>query len=336
MDQNVVTPLLSVLMPVYNASVFLQEAIQSVLDQTFDDFEFIIINDGSIDDSEFIIQRFQDKRIRYVKNDVNIKLIKTLNLGFALARGKYVARIDADDICKTNRFEKQIAYLENHPEIGVLGSHATIIDENNQQIGECIYPIEHDAIALDLVRYNPMIHPTIMVRTSIVKEEAILFDEHFVHAEDYELWTRLITKTKFANLADKLLLYRKHSAQISSVHTNEQLILNKQISINYLKKIGWRNMEAITWYFSFYERSMYTFHEGLMAYQSIFQENRSQKYFSEKLFENQLQKKVLDYCLNQKTMNQIDYKKVRELIGLLSIELTIKQRISLVLKFLRN
>lgn len=336
MDKNVKTPSLSVLMPVYNASAFLQDAIQSVLDQTFEDFEFIIINDGSVDDSECIIQRFQDERIRYIRNDVNIKLIKTLNYGFSLARGKYVARIDADDICKTDRFEKQLAFLESHPEIGVLGSYASIIDEHSQEIGECVYPKEHAVIALDLVRYNPMVHPTIMLRASLVKEEAILFDEHFVHAEDYELWTRLITKTKFANLTEKLILYRKHSAQISSVYTKEQILLNKQISIKYLETIGWKHLLAIKWYFSLDERIMFSFYEGLVAYHSIFQEHRNRKYFSEKHFEYQLKKKFLDYVLNQKTINQMDYKKVKVLIGLLSIELSIKQKASLIFKLLRN
>ncbi len=336
MDQNVVTPVLTVLMPVYNASVFLQDAIQSVLNQTFIEYEFIIINDGSSDDSEMIIQRFQDGRIRYVKNEVNLKLIKTLNLGLSLAKGKYVARIDADDICLPNRFEKQIAFLENHPEIGVLGSYASIIDEYNQQIGECIYPTEHDGIALDLVRYNPMIHPSVMLRSSILKEESLFFDERFVHAEDYELWTRLISKTKFANLPEKLLLYRKHSSQISSVHTSEQLILNKQISINYLKQIGWKNMDAITWYFSLIENNNYTFEDGLMFYQFIYNENRNQKLFSSKIFENQLKNRFLNYCLGHKTMTLKNYKLVRKMMEIFFIELTNKQKISLILKLVRN
>jgi glycosyltransferase involved in cell wall biosynthesis len=336
MDQNVVIPQLSVLMPVYNASAFLQDAIQSVLDQTFIDFEFIIMNDGSTDDSEKIILSFQDKRIRYIKNDANLKLIKTLNLGFTLALGKYIARIDADDICLPNRFEKQIAFLEIHPEIGVLGSSASIIDEHNQVIGNCIYPNDHDVIALDLVRYNPMIHPSVMMRTSILKEQTILFDEHFVHAEDYELWTRLITKTRFANLPEKLLLYRKHSSQISSVHTDEQLKLNKEISLNYLKSFGWFDFKGITWYFSLNEKDRNTFKDGLMAYQSIYNENRKQKFFSTIHFENQLKKRFFDYCLDQKTMSQKNYKLVKKLMVLFSIELTIKQKISLLLKVVRN
>jgi glycosyltransferase involved in cell wall biosynthesis len=336
MDQNLVIPKLSVLMPVYNASAFLQDAIQSVLDQSFIDFEFVIMNDGSTDDSEKIIQSFQDKRIRYIKNTANLKLIKTLNLGFSLALGKYIARIDADDICLPNRFEKQIAFLEIHPEIGVLGSCASIIDEHNQVMGDCIYPKDHDVIALDLVRYNPMIHPSVMIRTSILKEQTILFDEHFVHTEDYELWTRLIAKTKFANLPEKLLLYRRHSSQISSVYTSEQLILNKQISVNYLKQIGWKNMEAITWYFSLLEKDRITFKDGLIAYQSIYDENRDKKFFSTIHFENQLKKRFFDYCLDQKTMSQKNYKLVKKLMVLFSIELTIKQKISLLLKLVRN
>ena len=119
-------PVISVILPVYNAERFLREAIDSVLKQTFVDFEFIILNDGSTDKTEDIILSYKDPRIRYVKNEKNLKLIKTLNKGVDMARGKYIARMDADDISLPERFEKEVAYLEAHPDVAVVSCYHII------------------------------------------------------------------------------------------------------------------------------------------------------------------------------------------------------------------
>src|SRR5688572_768328 len=124
-------PLISVLMPVYNAGPYLKESIESVLAQTYDNFEFLIINDGSTDSSEKEILSYNDVRIHYVKCETNSGLIATLNQGLALATGKYIVRMDADDICRPQRFEKQVRFMENHPEIGICGCCADVIDRKD-------------------------------------------------------------------------------------------------------------------------------------------------------------------------------------------------------------
>ena len=118
------SPTISIVMPVYNCENYLHEAIKSILEQTYTDFEFIIINDGSEDNSEDIILSYADPRIIYIKNDKNMKIVKTLNKGISLSRGKYIARMDADDICYRDRLEKQLSFMEKHKDIDLCGSYA--------------------------------------------------------------------------------------------------------------------------------------------------------------------------------------------------------------------
>ena len=125
-------PEITVLMPVYNGEKYLRPAIESILNQTFSDFEFLIINDGSTDNSESIILSYKDERIRYVKNENNLKLIKTLNKGIDLARGKYIARMDADDISLPTRLEREIEYMESHPECGLVSVFPYVMSESGK------------------------------------------------------------------------------------------------------------------------------------------------------------------------------------------------------------
>jgi glycosyltransferase involved in cell wall biosynthesis len=139
-------PRISVVMSVYNGEKYLRQAIESILQQTYTDFEFIIIDDGSTDSSREIIQSYDDKRIRLVINEQNIGLTKSLNKGIRLAKGEFIARMDADDISLPQRFEKQVAYLDSHPEVGVLGTYANIIDHRGKIINNIIFPTEHETI----------------------------------------------------------------------------------------------------------------------------------------------------------------------------------------------
>ncbi|MFT5919102.1 MAG: glycosyltransferase involved in cell wall biosynthesis, partial [Granulosicoccus sp.] len=144
-------PLVTVLLPVYNAEKFLEQAIRSVLDQTFTEFEFLIINDGSTDRSEEIIVSFNDSRIRYIKNETNLKLIKTLNKGIEFASGKYIARMDADDISLPTRFEQQVALLEKQPEIGVCGTNCIIFTTKGEE-SPSQYASDNDEIKFNMLR----------------------------------------------------------------------------------------------------------------------------------------------------------------------------------------
>lgn len=213
-------PRVTVLMPVYNGEKYLRKAMESILRQTYTDFEFLIINDGSTDRSVEIIESYQDSRIRLIHNEKNIKLIATLNKGIELALGEYIARMDCDDISLPDRLAKQVAFMDTHPEIGVCGTWAKVIDENGN-VNRSIKALTGKSIKRLCWRPSPFIHPTIMARTSLLKENR--YSEGYPHAEDYELWLRLSQKTTFYNLDKFLLLYRVHDSGITKAKRELQL-----------------------------------------------------------------------------------------------------------------
>lgn len=214
-------PRVTVLMPVYNGEKYLREAMESILGQTYTDFEFLIINDGSTDRSVEIIESYPDARIRLVHNEKNINLIATLNKGIELARGEYIARMDCDDISLPDRLAKQVAFMDAHPEIGGCGTWAKVIDEKGN-----VYKSRKALTGKSIKRLRwiptPFIHPTIMARTSLLKENR--YSEGYLYAEDYELWLRLCRETEIFNLKDYLLYYRIHPDNVSSSKREQQLI----------------------------------------------------------------------------------------------------------------
>ena len=160
-------PMISVIMPVYNGEKYLCEAIDSILNQTYTDFEFIILNDGSTDKTEEIILSYDDPRIVYVKNETNLQIVKTLNKGIALAKGKYIARMDADDISLPERFEKQLKFMEQYPSIDVCGTWMRIIDKPKQV---WTYPEKHEEIKAQLLFNTPLSHPTLIIKKSFFND----------------------------------------------------------------------------------------------------------------------------------------------------------------------
>lgn len=233
-------PLISVLMPVYNASKYLTFSIESILNQAFTDFEFIIINDGSYDNSEEIIMSYKDSRILYIKNETNLKLIQTLNKGLSVASGKYIARMDADDIANPDRFEKQVHFLENNSEYGIVGSFAETFGIKKQVLKY----VEDDAdIRYALISHNPFIHSTVMLRRSILTIYKLQYCRDQLHVEDYGLWIRMMNYTKGKILPEILVSYRLHCDQISEVYVNEQLINTNHVQANYLNALGYTSDE---------------------------------------------------------------------------------------------
>lgn len=228
-------PKITVIMPVYNGEPYLDEAINSILDQTFTAFEFLIIDDGSIDRSLEIIRRYQDSRINLIINPVNKGLVDSLNLGLSLAKGEYIARMDCDDISKADRLEKQVKFLIEHPDIGVIGSCIDIINNNSKIIQTWIYPAESELIKWELFFHCPFAHPSIMFRKTLVKQ-VNGYSDKYPHAEDYDLWWRLYELTNFANLSESLLLYRIHEKNITNVHRNIQIDNATKIHHYYLEK----------------------------------------------------------------------------------------------------
>ncbi|MGB4769908.1 MAG: glycosyltransferase [Chitinophagaceae bacterium] len=186
------TPLVSILIPVYNTAAYLTRAIQSILEQQYPSMEIILINDGSTDASETIIQFFQDPRIRYVKNEQNMGLVYTLNKGIDLSAGKYIARMDGDDVSLPGRIAQQVDYLEAHPEVSVLATRVSLINEQDQPLGywEADQQImEPEQIRAFLPKDNCLAHPSIMARAELLKKYKYRSEQS--QAEDYDLWLRM-------------------------------------------------------------------------------------------------------------------------------------------------
>ena len=206
--------MISVTMPVYNAERFVKEAIESILAQTYADFECIVINDGSTDGSEEIIKSFSDARIKLISQP-NRGVIGALNTGLKAAQGTYIARMDADDVSEPTRLEEQIRFMKAHPTVALCGTWAKTIDENGKELGAYDYPpATHTAIRLAMVRSNPFIHPSVMFTRKAIEKVGV-YKKGYKHAEDYELWTRMVATFETANIPKHLLRYRITSGSIT-------------------------------------------------------------------------------------------------------------------------
>jgi glycosyltransferase involved in cell wall biosynthesis len=197
-------------MSAYNAEKYISEAIESILNQSFKDFEFIIINDCSKDNSLEIIKGYakEDNRIRLVNNKENLGLTKSLNKGIKLAEGKYIARMDADDIAEKDRFKEQVEFLEENNDIDILGALAKDIDEEGNLLGERTVPVTNNEIINILPKLSPMIHPAVMFRKKSL-ERINFYNENYRTSQDYEMWFRAkAAGLKFYNLPKCLLRYR--------------------------------------------------------------------------------------------------------------------------------
>lgn len=220
---NVRNPKVSVLMPVYNSEKFLREAIESILNQTYKDFEFLIINDGSTDSSEDIILSYSDSRIRLIRNERNIGLSQSLNKGLELAKGKYIARMDSDDIALPHRLEKQITFLNSYPEVGILGTDYILIDTKNRNLGINKGPINDLQIRWECLLRNPFAHTTVLIRSDSLLKNGLSYSVSSQATEDYDLWTRVLKYTHGANLSEPLMRYRVHSDSVSNKYREIQL-----------------------------------------------------------------------------------------------------------------
>lgn len=234
--QNINQTIISVVMSVYNGELFLKDAIESILNQSYQNFEFIIINDGSSDSSLSIIKSYNDSRIKLVENERNMGLIYSLNKAFSIASGKYIARMDSDDIAHSDRLKLQIEFLENNPSVGLVGSdYISFSDKHSKLIRE---PKSHGVIKTFLLFSATMCHPTVMLRKQILDDTRSRYNPEFKHVEDYELWTKLILHTQFANLPTPLLKYRDHQSQVSHKHKVIQTENGDIVRENYLKSLG--------------------------------------------------------------------------------------------------
>lgn len=220
MDKIVNTiPKITVLMPVYNCELYIKEAVESVLNQSYSDFELLIIDDASTDKTVSIIKTYADSRIQLIEKPLNTGYTNSLNLGLELAQGIYIARMDGDDISMPERFEKQAAFLDVNREVVLCGTLFNVIGSDLV----VKLPEHHDEIKLGLLWGNCMAHPSVMMRKQILDEFSIVYDLSKEPAEDFDLWVRLLSLGKLYNLQEVLLNYRIHSTQVSQQRAITQI-----------------------------------------------------------------------------------------------------------------
>jgi glycosyltransferase involved in cell wall biosynthesis len=229
-------PRVTVLMPVYNGGPYLAEAIDSILGQTYRDFELLVINDGSTDGSAAIIGAYDDPRIRFVENNGNLGLIATLNKGLELAQGEYVARMDCDDVSCPRRLEQQVALLDSDPGIGICGTWLRKFGAVRPKV--CRYHTRPALLCCGLLFDSVLAHPTVMLRRRLFRDHGLGYDQTFRHAEDYELWARAGRLFRLGNVPQVLLEYRIHASQVSQLHNPEQLATAGRVRRALIAELG--------------------------------------------------------------------------------------------------
>lgn len=221
MEQN--NPKISVIMASHNGERFIKEAMNSILSQTFSDFEFLIIDDGSTDLTAIILNEYagRDQRIKIITNPQCLGLTKSLNIALGQAQGEFIARMDDDDISQKNRFEKQYDFMQKNPEFALVGSMAFLIDEKGETIGEKKLASDSEEIKNMLLFNNQIIHSSWFARNDILIKEG-LYNEKFKKAQDYEFVLRLASKYKIFNLPENLLKYRILKTSLSRQNKEQQ------------------------------------------------------------------------------------------------------------------
>lgn len=291
-------PKVSVIMSVYNGARYLREAIDSILGQTYTDFEFLIIIDGSIDNSVDIIESYGDPRIRLFHNKTNLGLTKALNKGLRLARGEYIARMDADDISLPQRLEKQIEFLDRDRDVGICG---TFIKTIGSVDGIWEYPMDDAYIRSKMIFANSFAHSSVLLRASILKEHKIFYDESFRFSQDYELWVRLSSYTKLANLKDILVFHRTHKESVGTVHNGLQEDTASRVRLAQINKLGiYPCQEEIILHNDLSNRNFKNQQDFVQAsrnwLQKLHKTNCAMKYYQELAFTNVLAERWYMVC----------------------------------------
>ena len=219
-------PAISVIMPTYNTEVsFLQASVDSILSQTFRDFEFIIIDDCSTNETQDYLKTLSDERVKIIRNIENFGVSKSLNIGLEIARGKYIARMDADDISLPSRLEKQFVYMENHPNVVLCGTGRRLFGARNEVKFTRIRDMETYRIKSFFYYPGPQ-HPTWIIRSRTLFDNNILYDEDFAYAQDYNFLIRISKIGDIRSLNEVLLLYRIHNKQVTNALRNRHRVAN--------------------------------------------------------------------------------------------------------------
>lgn len=225
---------LSVILPVYNGERYIAKAIDSVLEQSYENFELIIINDGSTDTTAAVLDQYSDRRIRVITQE-NHGLVASLNRAIKVAEGAYIARHDADDWSDPYRLEKQISYLESHPNAVIVGSSIKVMDQSDRVLHEHRVLLNDAELRQELLVRSPFAHGSVIFKRKAALE-AGLYEKAYWPAEDYEFWLRLSAYGDLANIDEPLYFYREHPEGISSTQQAEQ-----QAKVNEIQRLAWQS-----------------------------------------------------------------------------------------------
>lgn len=294
--------LVTVLMPVYNAEKYLPEAIESILNQTFSDFEFLIVNDGSTDNSLGILQSYEDKRIRVLHLEQNVGLVKALNIGLKEIRSEYIIRTDADDISLPNRIEVQLAFMQQNKDVGVCGSWFDTIDARGEKKGGTRYKPSDEAIRLKHLYQINLSHGTAILRTSVLKENSINYSSDFDHAEDYDIFDRIGTVSKLANIQQVLYVVRLHDTNVSKTFGHVQKDNSLGVKRRIFMRLGITDItdDEIGIYQELqhqnYKQLAQQQKEVLLLLTKMFEANETTNMFSLEFFQSHLSDLWFHYC----------------------------------------
>lgn len=229
MSENINNSLVSVILPVYNGEKYIAQSVDSILNQTYNNIELIIVDDGSSDNTLKIINSYSsDPRVIIITRE-NKGLVHSLNEAIDISRGRYIARMDADDIASVDRIEKQIYFLNNNIDVAIVGSRVILINENDEEIGRCYRPLSLDAIKCHFYYGSPLVHPTVMYNLNILSKDKIKYCKDDYPAEDLGLFLRISKDFKIRNIKRPLLKYRITSTGISISNNEKQR--NKSIDL---------------------------------------------------------------------------------------------------------
>ncbi len=313
-------PKLTVIMPVYNEGLFLEESIDSILNQTFSDYKLIIINDNSNDDTQKIIDKYVkfDNRVHCLKNTINLGPAKSRNLAIDSANTEFIAFMDADDKAIPTRFEKQLNYLKIHPDVGVCGSWLTFFGKKNNVVK---HNVNHDEIKVGFLNHCAIGNPTVMLRKSSLGN--LRFTEEMIVAEDYSLWSQLIAITKFHNIPESLLFYRWHPNNISQTRIENLETFEFSIRAKQLEHLG---IDSKNQYLENYvyavslkkNQTKESIIKTIKAANQLKENNKKHKYFNQAIFENHIDGIIIRTIRNSKNNDSGFYKFVKNESGFYS------------------
>ena len=297
-------PLISIIMSVYNEEMYLEEALKSILVQTLEDYELIIIDDCSTDKTVEIIQSFEEPRIRLMINETNMGLTKNLNKALKLCQGEFIARMDGDDICMPDRFQKQVDYMRQHSEYMLTGCQTRTFGEQNMTWRLKDNP---EKLKIMMLIRPVLAHPTFMMRRELIFEKGFYYDESYRSAQDYELAQRVSESYPIGIVQDILLNYRTHKKQVSSKSGNTQFANADRIRERQLKRLGVDVDEKMrkvydSWVKEEKDIKAETFCQAQKLIQEFCRANKEKKIYDNALMEKTLKEMLFMWILRNKSM----------------------------------